>query len=146
MRTQRAVTVADYHTDTPLAGHRHGQPAGRDPERPVAAVIEVSDKFSYDNSLALGRRMTADFSKLMLRAYNAGSGQLRLLRAGALAAATKRLGTSASTIARLGKMMEMRAAPEYHALRITELELTADDLFKQQEEREAAREERERCG
>ncbi len=41
-------------------------------------------------------------------------------------------------------MMEMRVSPEYHALRITELELTADYLFKQQEEREAAREERER--
>ena len=41
-------------------------------------------------------------------------------------------------------MMEMRVAPEYHALRVEELELTSDYLFKVQEEREAAREERER--
>lgn len=108
-------------------------------------AIEASDKFSYNNSLALGRRMTADFSKLMLRAYNAEADNcVRSLRAGALAAATKRLETAANTIARLGKMMEMRVSPDYHALRITELELTADYLFKQQEEREAAREERER--
>jgi hypothetical protein len=108
-------------------------------------AIEASDKFSYNNSLALGRRMTADFSKLMLRAYNAEADNcVRSLRAGALAAATKRLETAAGTIARLGKMMEMQVSPEYHALRITELELTADYLFKQQEEREAAREERER--
>jgi hypothetical protein len=108
-------------------------------------AIEASDRFSYNNSLAAGRRMTADFSKLMLRAYNAEADNcVRSLRAGALVAATKRLETAAGTIARLGKMMEMRVSPEYHALRITELELTADYLFKQQEEREAAREERER--
>jgi hypothetical protein len=108
-------------------------------------AIEASDRFSFNNSLAAGRRMTADFSKLMLRAYNAEADNcVRALRAGALAAATKRLETAAGTIARLGKMMEMRVSPEYHALRITELELTADYLFKQQEEREAAREERER--
>jgi len=108
-------------------------------------AIEASDKFSYNNSLALGRKMTADFSKLMLRAYNAEADNcVRSLRAGALAVATKRLETAARTIARFGKMMEMRVAPGYHSVRITELELTADYLFKQQEEREAAREERER--
>jgi hypothetical protein len=111
----------------------------------AGTAIQASDRFSYNNSLAAGRKMTSDFSKLMLRAYNAEADNcVRSLRAGALAAATKRLETSAGTIARLGKMMEMRVAPEYHALRIAELELTADYLFKQQEEREAAREERER--
>jgi hypothetical protein len=111
----------------------------------AGTAIEASDRFSYNNSLAAGRKMTADFSKLMLRAYNAEADNcVRALRAGALASATKRLDTTVATIERLGKMMEMRVAPEYHALRITELELTADYLFKQQEEREAAREERER--
>ena len=108
-------------------------------------AIDASDKFAYNNSLALGRRMTADLSRLMLRAYNAEADNcVRALRAGALPAATKRLETAANSIARLGKMMEMRVAPAYHTLCITELELTADYLFKQQEEREAAREERER--
>lgn len=108
-------------------------------------AIEASDKFSYNNSLAQGRKMTADLSKLMLRAYNAEADNcVRSLRAGALPAATKRLTNAADAIAKLGTMMEMRVAPAYHVLRITELELTADYLFKQQEEREAAREERER--
>lgn len=108
-------------------------------------AIDASDKFAYNNSLALGRRMTADLSRLMLRAYNAEADNcVRVLRAGALPAATKRLENAANSIARLGKMMEMRVAPGYHALRVAELELTADYLFKQQEEREAAREERER--
>jgi hypothetical protein len=107
-------------------------------------AIATSDRFAYNNSLAQGRKMTADFSKLMLRAYNAEADNcVRSLRAGSVDAATKRLDTSVETIARLGSMMQMRVTPEYHALRIEELELTSDYLFKVQEERERAREERE---
>lgn len=109
------------------------------------AAIEASDRFAYNNSLAQGRKMTGDFSKLMLRAYNAEADNcVRSLRAGSIAAAIKRLNGSVETIARLGSMMEMRVSPEYHALRVEELELTSDYLFKVQEEREEAREERER--
>lgn len=108
-------------------------------------AILASDMFSYNNSLAKGRKMTSDFSKLMLRAYNAEADNcVRSLRAGTVATAKKRLGASAETIARLGTMMEMRVSPDYHALRIEELELTADYLYKVQEERELAREERAR--
>lgn len=108
-------------------------------------AIVASDRFAYNNSLAAGRKMTADFSKLMLRAYNAEADNcVRSLRAGSIQAAVKRLNTSVETIARLGSMMDMRVSPEYHALRIEEIELTSDYLFKVQEEREAAREERER--
>ncbi len=46
-------------------------------------AILASDMFSYNNSLAKGRKMTADFSKLMLRAYNAEADNcVRSLRAG----------------------------------------------------------------
>jgi hypothetical protein len=41
-------------------------------------------------------------------------------------------------------MMEMRINPTYDSIRIEELELTSDFLMKVQEERDAAREERER--
>ncbi len=109
------------------------------------AAILVSDRFAYNNSLAQGRKMTGDFSKLMLRAYNAEADNcVRSLRAGSIVAAISRLNTAVETIARLGAMMEMRVSAEYHAMRIEELELTSDYLFKVQEEREAAREERER--
>jgi hypothetical protein len=111
----------------------------------ASQAILVSPMFAYNNSLAKGRRMTSDLSKLMLRAYNAEADNcVRALRAGTVLTATKRLDTSVSTIARLGAMMEMRVSPEYHDLRIEEIELTGDYLYKVQEEREVARDERER--
>ena len=58
--------------------------------------------------------------------------------------AIKRLDAARTAIAKLGKMMEMHIGDEFHALRIEEVELTADFLMKKEEEREAARAERER--
>jgi hypothetical protein len=48
-----------------------------------------------------------------------------------------------AAIEKLGVIMEMRVNPEYHELRIAELQLTTDYQMKIQEEREKAREERE---
>jgi hypothetical protein len=108
-------------------------------------AIEVSTRFTFDNSLAKGRKMTADLAKLMLRAYNAEAENcVRYVKAGNLAAAEKRLTSAASSIARYASMMEMHISDEYHALRLRELELTADYQMKVQEEREEAREERAR--
>lgn len=108
-------------------------------------AVLASDMFTFNNSLAKGRKMTAEFSKLMLRAYNAEADNcVRALRAGNVITAKKRLDASVTAIAKLGAMMEMRINPEYHELRFRELELTADFLMKVQEEKEAAREERER--
>jgi hypothetical protein len=108
-------------------------------------AILAAERFAYNNSLAQGRKMTADFSKLMLRAYNAEADNcVRSVRAGTVASAKQRLDRSSESIAKLGKMMEMRVSPEYHDLRLREIELTGDYQFKVQEEREAARAERER--
>jgi hypothetical protein len=108
-------------------------------------AVLASDMFTFNNSLAKGRRMTSEFSRLMLRAYNAEADNcVRALRAGNVLTAKKRLESSVTTIAKLGAMMEMRINPEYHDLRIRELELTADYLMKLQVEKEEAREERER--
>jgi hypothetical protein len=120
------------------------QSAMKDAVRKGEAVL-ASTMFSYNNSLAAGRKMTSDFSKLMLRAYNAEADNgLRSLRAGNVASAKKRVENAAGAIARLGAMMEMRIAPIYHAIRLREIELTADYLMKVQEEREIARDERDR--
>lgn len=71
-------------------------------------AVTASDMFSYNNSLAMGRRMTSDFSKLMLRAYNAeADASVRSLRAGNVQTAIRRLENSRTTIARLGSMMQM---------------------------------------
>jgi len=109
------------------------------------SAVLASDMFTFNNSLAKGRKMTGEFSKLMLRAYNAEADNcVRALRAGNVITAKKRLEASVTAIARLGAMMEMRVNPQYHQLRCRELELTADYLMKVQVEKEEAREERER--
>lgn len=108
-------------------------------------AILASDMFTFNNSLARGRKMVADLSKLMLRAYNAEADNcVRSLRAGNALTAKKRLEAAIEAIAKLGSMMEMKVNPDYHALRIEEIELTADWQMMLQVEREQAREERER--
>jgi hypothetical protein len=108
-------------------------------------AIEKSNMFTFNNSLAQGRKMTADLSALMLRAYNAEADNcLRTLRAGNVETAKRRLERARDSIAKLGRMMEMQIGASFHALRVEEIELTADWLFKKQEERELARDERAR--
>jgi hypothetical protein len=108
-------------------------------------AIEAAEMFTYDNSLAKGRKVVRDLGRLMLRAYNAeADNALRALRAGNVMTATRRLEASRTAIARLGSMMEMHIADDFHALRLEELELTADFLMMKQEEKEVAREERAR--
>lgn len=108
-------------------------------------AIEKSNMFTFDGSLAKGRSMTNDLAKLMLRAYNAeAENVVRTLRPGNVVTAVKRLDAARTAIAQLGKLMEMRISDHFHALRIEEIELTADFLIKKEEEREAARAERER--
>lgn len=105
-------------------------------------AIEMSNMFTFDNSLAKGRRMANDLAKLMLRAYNAEvDNSLRSLRAGNVVTAKRRVEASRAAIMNLGRMMQMRISDAFHALRLEEIELTADFLMKKQEEREAALEE-----
>jgi hypothetical protein len=107
-------------------------------------AVLAAEMFTFDGSLAKGRKMVADLSKLMLRAYNAEADNcVRSLRSGNINTAIRRLEAAMAAIEKLGTIMEMRINPEYHALRVTELELTADYQMKVQEEREKARQERE---
>ena len=107
-------------------------------------AVLAADLFTWDGSLAKGRKMVGDLSKLMLRAYNAEADNcVRSLRSGNVVTAKKRLDAAVAAIEKLGAMMQMRINPQYHDLRVQELELTADFQMKVQEEREQAREERE---
>jgi multidrug efflux pump subunit AcrA (membrane-fusion protein) len=111
----------------------------------AGTAIEKSNMFTFDGSLSKGRSFTNDLARLMLRAYNAeAENVVRTLRVGNLQTATRRLEASRVAIAKIGKMMEMRISDAFHALRIEEIELTADYLVKKEEEREIARAERER--
>lgn len=148
-RVLQEIGIYNYHHPLETSEEYRGrlkelQTAIKEFVRQGEAII-ASDMFTFDGSLAKGRRMTSDLSKLMLRAYNAESDNcVRALRAGNVVTAKKRLDKAVESIARLGAMMEMHVNADYHALRIEELELTADFLMKVQEEREHAREERAR--
>lgn len=145
----QAVGIYRYHH--PLEAAAAYKDRLRDIEAEVATLvrdglaIERSNMFTFDNSLAKGRKMSDDLSKLMLRAYNSETDSaVRALRAGNVETAKRRLEKSRDAIARLGAMMEMRISPRYHGLRLREVELTSDWLMKKQEERESEREERAR--
>jgi Domain of unknown function (DUF4041) len=108
-------------------------------------AIEVSTRFTFNNSLAKGRKMTSELAKLMLRAYNAEAENcVRYVKAGNLTGAERRLTNATTAIARYASMMEMRINPAHHELRLRELALTADYQMKVQEDEEAEREERAR--
>lgn len=108
-------------------------------------AVLANFNFVFNNSQAKGRTFVNDFSRLMLRAYNAEAENcVRVLKAGTLPSAEKRLQKTSEVVAKLGRMIDVRISPEYHALRLQELSLTADYLAKIQEEKEAARAERER--
>jgi seryl-tRNA synthetase len=108
------------------------------------AVLAATD-WTVNGSRAQGRAMVREYSKLVLRAYNAEADNLvRALKPYKLGSALDRLGKIAIAIERLGKTMNIRISPAYHALRIRELELTADYLEKRAEEKEREAADRER--
>ena len=143
--------VGIYRYHHPLEDAAAYLPRLKDVEARYAALvregraIEKSNLFSFDNSLAKGRKMSDDLAKLMLRAYNAeAENSIRTLKLGNVHTAKKRLEASRDAIAKLGVMMAMHISDGYHALRFEEIELTADWLMKKQEEKEEQREERAR--
>lgn len=103
-----------------------------------------STGWQVNGSAAEGRRMVRDFSKLMLRAYNAEADNcVRTMRPYKLQSAVDRLEKAVEMIVKLGKTMSIHVSGDYHRLRVYELELTADYLAKQEEEKELIRAQRE---
>ena len=108
-------------------------------------AITASATWQVNGSVAQGRKMVNDISKLMLRAYNAEADNLvRGMKPYKLNTAMERLDKVATTIAKLGASMSIAVSVPYHRVRLRELELTADYLEKVAEEKEREREERER--
>jgi hypothetical protein len=108
-------------------------------------AVLAATGWTVNGSEAQGRVMVREYSKLMLRAFNAEADTLvASLRPDKVDAAVERLRKASDTIAKLGKTMGIRIAEEYLRLRVDELRLTADYLQKKAEEKEAERVERER--
>lgn len=106
-------------------------------------AIQSAEGFIYNNSRAKGKRMVADLSKLMLRAFNAEAENcVRTVRATNREAIIKRLDRARLSIARLGQSMDMQITDNYYQLRVDEIALTVDYLMKLQEEKEEERERR----
>jgi hypothetical protein len=108
------------------------------------AVLGAQD-WTVNGSKREGQKMVRDFSKLMLRAYNAEADYaVRSMRPHRLNSLIDRLYKSRETIAKLGATMRIRISDNYHNARVRELELTSDFLQKKEEEKEAQRELRAR--
>ncbi|QNN52313.1 DUF4041 domain-containing protein [Nocardioides mesophilus] len=107
-------------------------------------AIRGATQWQVNGSAAQGRKMVKDFSKLMLRAYNAEADNLvRGMKPYKLESAVDRLNKVVKTIQNLGKTMSIEVTTEYHRLRIRELELAADYQEMLAREKEKEREERE---
>lgn len=108
-------------------------------------AVQADTNWTVNGSKQQGAKMVKEFSKLMLRAYNAeADNAVRMMKPYALASAVSRLDKSRETIAKLGLTMQIAITDEYQRLRVYELELTADYLAKKEKEKERLREERER--
>jgi hypothetical protein len=108
-------------------------------------AVLATTSWTVNGSATEGRAMIRDFSKLMLRAFNAETDNLvRGLKPFKLDGALDRLKKVSETIERLGKTMNIQIAPSYSKLRAYELQLTSDFLQKQAEEKEIERLARER--
>jgi hypothetical protein len=113
--------------------------------RREGGAIRGSTQWQVNGSAAQGRKMVKDFSKLMLRAYNAEADNLvRGMKPYKLDSAVDRLDKVVKAIQNLGKTMSIEVTTDYHRLRIRELELAADYQEMLAREKEKEREERER--
>ncbi len=113
--------------------------------RKNGGAIQSAQDWTVNGSQVQGRKMVNDFSKLMLRAYNAEADNLvRGLKPYKLESAEERLDKVATTIAKLGTTMSIGISLPYHQLRLRELALTADFQEKLAAEKDREREERAR--
>ncbi|MFX0581140.1 DUF4041 domain-containing protein [Nocardia nepalensis] len=124
---------------------KHLQGEIKDMARRDGGAIEALKTWVVEGSVTDGRKMIREYSKLMLRAYNAEADNLvRSLKPYKLSSALERLDKIAFTLERFGKTMQLRVAPRYHQFRRLELEMTADHLEMLARQKEYEREQRDR--
>lgn len=111
----------------------------------AGTAVSSTNRWAINGSDKDGQKMVGGFSKLVLRAYNNEvDNVVRTLRPYAVAAALARLDKLRASIAKLGASMKLAVTDGYHALRVQEVQLTADYLAKLAEQKEREREARER--
>lgn len=108
-------------------------------------AVTATSNFTFDGSAAKGRQFVESMSKTMLSAYNAeAENAIKAVKAGGLATAQQRMTRVVERVAKNGQMIRLAITPEYHGLRIRELELAARHQAAVQAAKEAEREEKAR--
>ena len=111
--------------------------------RDGTAVLSTTE-WAVNGSKSEGRKMVRDFSKLLLRAYNAEADNcVRTVKPHNRTAVIARLEKTREAIARLGRTMNIEIVETYHRVRVTEIELSADHAARVEEEKEQIRAQRE---
>lgn len=101
----------------------------------------VSQNFTFNNSEAKGRKFTSDMAKTMLAAYNSeAENAIKSIKAGGFATGKARLERVLNRVVKNGSMVDLVISPQYHFLRLKELELADRHLQTVKMEREAERE------
>jgi FtsZ-binding cell division protein ZapB len=107
-------------------------------------ATRATNNFTFNNSAAKGRTFINDMSKMMLAAYNAeAENAIKTVKAGGFNTAKARLEKAAERVAKNGRMIDLEISPEYHRLRILEVELAHRHLVAVQAAKEAERAHRE---
>ncbi|MCW2778031.1 MAG: protein YaeH [Frankiales bacterium] len=108
-------------------------------------AVRSTSGWMVNGSLKEGAALVRQFGDLMLRTYNIEADNcVRTVRAHSVDAAKKRLEQTRQAIVANGSTMGAAIDEDFHALRLEELQLTADHHLRVEQEREDAREERQR--
>jgi len=108
-------------------------------------AVRGKSGWMVNGSLKEGAALVRQFSDLMLRTYNIEADNcVRTVRAHTVDAAKKRLERTREAIVKNGSTMGAAIDETYHALRLEEVQLTADHHLRVEQEKENAREERQR--
>jgi stress response protein SCP2 len=109
------------------------------------AAVRGKPGWMVNGSLKEGAALVRQFSDLMLRTYNIEADNcVRTVRAHTVDTAKKRLERTREAIIKNGSTMGVAIDENFHALRLEELQLTADHHLRVEQEKENAREERQR--
>lgn len=108
-------------------------------------AVTGDNKWTVNGSASKGKKMVSDMQKLLLRAYNAECDDaVEHVRFNNIEASAKKINASAEAISKLGSMMGISITRQYVSLKIEELRLMHEYQVKKQDEKEAAKEARQR--
>lgn len=108
-------------------------------------AVRGKSGWMVNGSLKEGTALVRQFSDLMLRTYNIEADNcVHTVRAHTVGTAKKRLERTREAIVENGSTMGVAIDEAFHALRLEELQLTADHHLRVEQDKESARAERQR--